>query len=574
MRSLAPIVLGALALRLAILAVRHDAPIDMEGANYARLAQNLHGGLGYVSIRGTVGTEYAPFYPLTIAATLPIVPNAQFAGELIAVLFGALLVAAVWLLCAEIANPRVATVAALLIAVAPVLVTLSTSVLTETPFAALLVLGLWLFLRTLRTGRTSDAAGAGAAFALAFLTRAEGAAFVLFAGLVLTAAALRRPGSLRPFAAFAAVTALFVLPFVWFTYHTSGHVLFDGKSRINAVEAAGLRAGHSYLAVADAVTADGRPIGPEIDLAYHDPRGDAPAPSMRDRAVMALGAELRHVRDLGYAFKGSDFGSWPLVALALLGFIASMRTRERRLANTVILASVATLYLALGSVWHFWERYAAVFLVFAIVYASQGVEAAREWSRSRRVPDVGTFMVAAVIVLSLAVVAREALARVEAPERAVGAWIASHGNDVLVIDASNLAAYYGGATWLPLPYAPEGPSRAFLNRTCPDYVVLDTRRRNDYPLLARWFDSAPPAADAELVFTAAGIEGSLRLFRYRAGAHRGSIATRAVTPGAACVRRPGLERSLQRARARERTNFLAQSQSPGAKDRSEPSTSR
>jgi 4-amino-4-deoxy-L-arabinose transferase-like glycosyltransferase len=547
MRPLGPIVLGALALRFAILAVRHDAPIDMEGANYARLAQNLHGGLGYVSIRGTVGTEYAPFYPLTIAAMLPIVPNAQFAGELLAVLFGVLLVCAVWLLCAEIANPRVATVAALLIAVAPVLVTLSTSVLTETPFAALLVLGIWLFLRTLRTGRAGDAAGAGAAFALAFLTRAEGAAFVLFAGVALSAATLRRPGLLRPFAAFAAVTALFVLPFVWFTYHTSGHVLYDGKSRINAVEAAGLRAGRSYLAVADAVTADGRPIGPEIDLAYHDPRGDAPAPSMRDRAVMAFDAELRHVRDLGSAFKGLAFGSWPFVALSFLGIIASMRTRERRLANTVIVASVATLYLALGSVWHFWERYAAVFLVFAIVYASQGVEAARGWSRSRRIPDVGTLMLAAVVVLLLAVDAREALGRIDAPERAVGAWIARHEKDVLVIDASNQAAYYGGATWLPLPYGPESASRAFLNRTCPDYVVLDARRRDDYPLLARWFDGAPPAADTELVFTAAGIDGPLRLFRYRAGAHPRSIATRAAPSGAVCVRRPALERSQQRA---------------------------
>src|ERR1700730_2475405 len=122
MRPLTAIILGAVALRLAILALRHDAPIDMEGANYARLAQNLHDGLGYVSIRGTVGTEYAPFYPLTIAALLPIVPDAQFAGEHIAVFFGALLVVAVWLLCAEVANPRVATVAALLVAVAPILV--------------------------------------------------------------------------------------------------------------------------------------------------------------------------------------------------------------------------------------------------------------------------------------------------------------------------------------------------------------------------------------------------------------------------------------------------------------------
>jgi Dolichyl-phosphate-mannose-protein mannosyltransferase len=432
--------------------------------------------------------------------------------------------------------------------VAPVLVTLSTSVLTETPFAALLVLGIWLFLRTLRTWRVGDAAGAGAAFALAFLTRPEGAAFVVLAGLALTAAAMRRLGSRRPFAAFAAVTALFVLPFVWFTYHTSGHMVFDGKSRINAVEAAGLRAGHSYLEVADAVTADGRPIGPEINLAYHDPRGEAPVPSMGDRAVMALGAELRHVRDLGYAFKTPAFGSWPLVALALLGFIASTRTRERRLANTVILASVATLYLALGSVWHFWERYAAVFLIFAIVYASQGAEAARAWSRSRRMPDIGVFVLAAVVALSLAVDAREALARVDAPERNLGGWLASHARGALVIDASNLAAYYGDATRLPLPYAPERASRAFLDRAQPDFVVLDARRRNDYPLLARWFDGAPPAADAVLVFTASSAEGAVAPVPLPRGRSSTARSTRVVIRGAACVRRPRRERSRPRAR--------------------------
>jgi hypothetical protein len=50
-----------------------------------------------------------------------------------------------------------------------------------------------------------------------------------------------------------------------------------------------------------------------------------------------------------------------------------------------------------------------------------------------------------------------------------------------------------------------------------------------------------------LVFTAVGVDGPLRLFRYRAGAHQRPIATRAAPSGAVCVRRPALERSQQRA---------------------------
>ncbi len=301
-------------------------------------------------------------------------------------------------------------------------------------------------------------------------------------------------------------------PQLVFSYATSGSVFYDGKARINAVEAAGLRAGRGYLEVADAVDPDGRPVGPEIDLRFHDPRGRPPAPGLRERLALVAGAELRHVRDLASVFKGPDFGTWLLVVLAVIGIARSDRSPGALSAQLVLVAAVVLLYAALGTLWHFWDRYGAAFLIVAIVWAAKGIAAL---DASLRTVRAGILCAFAIVALALVTDAREAGANRAAPERVAGAWIAAHGPAPRVVDVTNLAAYYAGATWLPLPYASEAASRAFLRRTAPAYLVLDERRRKDYPLLARWFGAGPPRTDARLVFEVNAAGGALRIYRWQ-----------------------------------------------------------
>lgn len=510
MRPLLGIALFALLVRAAILAVRHDAPIDMDGAEYARLAQNLLAGHGFVGMRGTPMLEYPPLYPLLIAALVPLLHDAQLAGGVVATLCGTLMVAGVWLVARELYGPRVAFIAGLIVALVPMSASLATTVLADAPFEAAIVFGVWFTLRVLRSWRTGDAAAAAACFVLAYLSRPEGIAFVVVALAALTVIAVRSPRARRPALAFAATAFLLVLPYVVFTYRTTGRVMLEGKTAINAALAQGMRRGDSYLAVADALDDRGRPVGPEIDPRYYQPHAAPPAMPLRARLSMALVAEARHVRDIVVTFAGSEYGKGSLLVLALIGLVRTRWSPERTRGEAVLLASVAVLFLALGSVWHFWDRYAASFVPFAAVWAANGVEELRAWSRNARLPNLGFAALGVFVLVAVATTTRLALADRDAPERAVGAWIAQNVPHASVIDISDLSAYYGGGTWSPLPFARASLACSYLAQRRPDVLVIDTARANDYPPLAPWFAQGPTCPQAVLSYRV----DRLRVYRW------------------------------------------------------------
>lgn len=510
MRPLFGVALLALLGRIAILAVRHDAPIDMDGAEYARLAQNLLAGHGYVGMRGVPMLEYPPLYPLLIAGLLPLVHDAQLAGGIVATMCGTLLVAGVWLVADELYGRRVALIAGLLVALVPMTTSLATTVLADAPFEAAIIFGVWFMLRALRAWRVRDAASAAACFVLAYLSRPEGIAFVAAALAALALIAVRWPRARRPALAFAATAFLVALPYVVFTVHTSGRVVLEGKSAINAALAQGMRRGESYLAVADALDDRGRPVGPEIDPRYYQPHALPPAMPLRARLSMALAAETRHVRDIVVTFAGSAYGKGSLLVLALIGLLRMRWSAEQMRGQAVLLASVALLFVALGSVWHFWDRYAASFIPFVAIWAASGVDELRAWSRSARMPNLGFLALGAFALLAIAANARLALANRDAPERVAGAWIAQNVPHASVVDISDLSAYYGGGTWSPLPFARASLVCGYLAQRRPDVLVIDTARAQDYPPLTPWFAQGPTCPQAVLSYSV----DRLRVYRW------------------------------------------------------------
>jgi hypothetical protein len=58
----------AAAVRLVVLAVHAGSPIDMDGAEYVRIGHNLASGAGMVGMRGFPTVQFAPLFPLLIAA--------------------------------------------------------------------------------------------------------------------------------------------------------------------------------------------------------------------------------------------------------------------------------------------------------------------------------------------------------------------------------------------------------------------------------------------------------------------------------------------------------------------------
>ena len=85
-------VAASFAVRAAAWAYWQTGAIESEGAEYARIAENLRSGVGYVGLV-TPGAQlnFNPLFPLLIAGTSFVTHNYELAGRVVALIMGALL---------------------------------------------------------------------------------------------------------------------------------------------------------------------------------------------------------------------------------------------------------------------------------------------------------------------------------------------------------------------------------------------------------------------------------------------------------------------------------------------------
>jgi 4-amino-4-deoxy-L-arabinose transferase-like glycosyltransferase len=264
-----------------------------------------------------------------------------------------------WLLFGSMAA---AALAALLAALDPFFIVSVCDVRTEPLFMLLLTAAIWFFLRACRDGKAASALGAGAACALAALTRPAGLAALVFAGLALLFLQREKRARWAPLAALAAGAALVLLPWIVrnaIRYHelivvndAAGHNFWHGShpemERISHITDAA-----EYQRAARAFeTEEVSAVARSIEMRAHSPRS-------RSRAWLALGLAnierdpgqalgfvvqkaLRYWRPWlnpqehgGAAIAGSAVVNIALYALAAVG-LARTRRREPRVVGGII----------------------------------------------------------------------------------------------------------------------------------------------------------------------------------------------------------------------------------------------
>ena len=227
-------VAASFAIRVAALAHWGTGTIESEGAEYAKIAENLRSGVGYVGIVSP-GPEvlFNPLFPLLIAGGSFLTKNFEWAGRLVALIMGALLPLPVFGIASRLFNRRVGFIAGALTLLHPLLVYLSFMVYSEGPYAVVLLSAVYLVVRALDDSSTRLWLLVGGAFGLCYLLRAE--AFAAFAISVLFA--LFAPAGTRTIkfkrAAYAIVVFLaLALPEVIFLHRSTGKLLLEAKSTI------------------------------------------------------------------------------------------------------------------------------------------------------------------------------------------------------------------------------------------------------------------------------------------------------------------------------------------------------
>jgi 4-amino-4-deoxy-L-arabinose transferase-like glycosyltransferase len=508
--------------------------IESEGSYYARVGENLVAGRGYLGLREN-GTQllYPPLYPLAIAAGVELGMRSEAAARLVSLLAGIALPLIVFAVASRLYGRRAGACAGTLAAAHPLLVVLSSSVLSESLYLTLSLAGLAFSIRLVSSGTRASALGAGAAFGLAYLTRPEAMLLVVLVGAgVLLACRDRWRPALRRVVLLGAVFAVFALPYVAFLHRETGQLRFEAKTADGIAyslrRAAGEPLGKIYFGVDRDLKETGLGNTSNLELI----RSTHASLAARARMTVANG-KMNLARLLGglggLAFGGPFFGA--LVALGLFGTAWS----RRRLDEELPLVAAVGLTLVTFTAWsYFHDRFLFPLLLPAVVWAGYGLDLAGGWMRVsllnwRASPRLATGLGLAAPALALVLSCGTSAIGVRDVDELSDAWSAlrferplaeelGHGaapGHSRIADSRATIAFYAGAVLVPLAWSDEVTALRYFDAKQVDYLVIRDSDRHHFPYMAAWLDAGVPGGRCRPIDAVAiPDEGAVRLCRW------------------------------------------------------------
>jgi 4-amino-4-deoxy-L-arabinose transferase-like glycosyltransferase len=516
--------------------------IENEGVYYARVAENLASGRGYISVH-EIGKHLInpPLYSWLISLFVRLGANAETAGRALSMAFGAALPAVLFLYARRLYGARAAWCAGVLAAVFPVLIVISTSVLTESLYFLLSVGAVWCFTELLELRSWRPAVGAGALMGLAYLTRPEAFIFVLVFAAALVAVNRERRGlALRRAGVVLAVFAIFALPYVHYLYRETGQVRFEVKTadglRYAQRQAAGQSWGEIYFAIdKDTLEEQGATNTSDRDMVVktHATTGE------RVRMFVRQGAH--NLPRLLQAIGDLQLGQPAFGVCVVLGFFGLAWDRERLRHDLFLLLGTLVTLLTFCTWPFFHDRYMFPLLPAMMVWAGVGLERIRQWSRASvggiglgaRAVVLAAPVTVGVCVFFVCVAGSSGVRESDEIQQSwmvpsyqedvvIGRWLRGQGEKgekatqerrPRIMDTGPLVSFYGDGVLVPYPWTDAGTALRYIDHKDVDYLIVrdvDAHRR---PYLADWLREAPARFD--LVQTFNSESGAAHVYRWR-----------------------------------------------------------
>src|SRR5713101_8424672 len=384
--------LGILAVLLAALTVRLlcvtflAGAIGTEGAEYARIGENILAGKGYTGI-ATEGTElmFPPLFPFLIAAFSLLTHEAELAARLVSAIMGALLVLPIFFITSRSYRPRTAYIAAALVAFHPLLVLLSATAFCEASYITLILAGAYWSQRAQSDQTRRAFVFAGLFFGLAYLIRPEASVYAFLtvaAFLVFTAITHRhRLGQVALSSCLLMVVFLaFAGPYIAWLSRETGQFRIEGKSAIiYAMD-------HGVVSEADASKVQ---YGIDQNLRNEGVWNvsnrtviESTHPNLTGLTrLYAEGAKNNLPILVKGIVVGPSLGSPILLGLAILVLLRTRWRRELVIDHFFLFLVLAVTTLSLAA--HpggMSNRYFFIFLPILIVWAAQGVDKVSRWA--------------------------------------------------------------------------------------------------------------------------------------------------------------------------------------------------
>jgi 4-amino-4-deoxy-L-arabinose transferase-like glycosyltransferase len=551
------IVIASFAVRVAALAYLRTGAIENEGAEYARIAQNLRNGVGYVGI-AVPGPEvnFPPLFPALIAGTSFVTHSYEWAGRLVALVMGALLPLPMFGIALRLFNRRVGFIAATLSVLHPLLVYLSFAVYSEGPYYTILLSAVYVVVWALDQYSTRLWLLVGVAFGLSYLIRAEASPIFAIAVLlgIITAKGDRTVQWKRAVFAIVAFLAL-ALPEVIYIYKSTGKVRLEVKSAI-------------FFYTARRVSAAQRTPGVPYDSPGGEHEVPSPEPSQdsghweQQWALYGIDADLKEtgvamrsfvssVREGQMTLKdlllfgrevfrnapglfrrlSSDWLGAPLLpALALLGALRRPWRGPRASSRLFVMLVAAvpfvanTIALAPGL-----PRYSFVLVPLLCIWAANGLFEVGLWAKASSAaagwrllarPVVSQCIVPGLMGLAVIISPAKAVGRLDEfsesarVEKEVGLWIGRQQSvGVRIMDTQLPLTYHAGAQFSHFPYCTAELALRYLDAAHVDYIVL--RKGAVFTkYYEEWLNRGIPDRRAELLHLPSGADAKFVVYRY------------------------------------------------------------
>lgn len=501
--------------------------IGTEGAEYARIAENLLAGSGYVGIANE-GTElmFPPLFPFMIAALSLVTHNVEIAGRLVSVIMGTVLVIYIHLFTWRVYGSRVANVAGALAVLQPLLVLQSTIVFCETTYAAFIFSGIYWIQRSYTDRNILSFMLAGSSYGLAYLTRPEAVLFpFITAILVVASTILTKHRDLRRIVSYTCLLVVISLvlaaPYVGWVSRETGHFRIEGKGPIIYAMDHGIVSGRDPNEVQYGISDDLKKEG--VWMASNG--SVIRATAVNGAGLVALvQAGLKNCLPI-VARKvtlGLAFGSLLFFGLAIFGIL-----RTRWSAGTI--NDQLLLFMTLGVTFcslltHPFNpsaRYLFLFLPVMLIWASKGIVDISLWlchiSRNVKCFDVSwrgsELAVQSAIALPVLLIALFGVLRSphewgidsgEQPIKIAGEWLDRYSpGPKIVMDNNTLVAFHARASYLHFPYANESLALRFIAHYKVKFLVLMSKGFDpSFIYLKKWMESGIPDPRARLIYSA------------------------------------------------------------------------
>lgn len=491
-------------------AVAFTGMIDKEGAEYARIAQNLLAGVGYEGI-ATPGVQlwFPPLFPFLIAAVTPLTGDVEIAGRIVSIVFGSLIVVPVYLLAQRMYGPKVAVGAAALVGIHPFLVEYSTTVFCETTYLTLILMAIYMAMRSMDSATPRALFLTGLIYGLAYLVRTEAlvymlVAFCLFA-LRIRVDRVQHFSSLLRWLPIMTLGFLLVAgPYIAWLSIQAGQFRLENKTTFNLPTELRMRQVPSYEAqfeIAPDLTKVGTAWRSSVDAikAYDVKIGDL---------LSLLTTKAKTVVEDASAVIGGSLalGSPALFGLAVLGLFS--RPWTARLAIDQVHFAIVLALVPFAMLFTHGEevRYYITFVPIFCLWGAFGIVLFSEWAQTSvekagipwgvRIRTASLLLAASTILLPSAAVAISQLsaARSERPfKEALRSLAASHLGPLRIASNSAIPAFEARAEQVWLPYCDDQTARRFLAKERVSYVVLGDWYVST-PYQKKWMEEGIPNA--------------------------------------------------------------------------------